>query len=286
MLLSCSQNFFLGITGMGIMMTKKMEKKYIPLASYFDVASQNEITLSFSALENIMGQALPNAAYLNKSWWKKTKPPLTHFLSWTNAGYYVIDVKLGTSVTFSRTQEKIPSDNISENNENTSAYIIRAIEATDARAFILLQEEILQQTDFLYNVENELELTVQQLRKDLTYWKQLKNRTILLCILNGTFAGYAVIHGYKHSKAKHVASIHMAVKKEHQRKGIGSALMNAVEDWASKRDISRLELSVMEHNDAALQLFKKHEFQQEGTRANAIKLKDTFKAEYSFSKIL
>ncbi|CAM5277663.1 N-acetyltransferase OS=Lysinibacillus sphaericus OX=1421 GN=LS41612_02360 PE=4 SV=1 [Lysinibacillus sphaericus] len=124
---------------MGIVMTKKMEKKYIPLASYFDVASQSEITLSFSALENIMGQALPNAAYLNKSWWKKTKPPLTHFLSWTNAGYYVIDVKLGTSVTFSRTQEKISTDHISENNENTSAYIIRAIEASDARAFILLQ---------------------------------------------------------------------------------------------------------------------------------------------------
>jgi len=271
---------------MGIMMTKKMEKKYIPLASYFDVASQNEITLSFSALENIMGQALPNAAYLNKSWWKKTKPPLTHFLSWTNAGYYVIDVKLGTSVTFSRTQEKIPTNNISENNENTSAYIIRAIEASDARAFILLQEEILQQTDFLYNVENELDLTVQQLRKNLAYWKQLKNRTILLCILNGNFAGYAVIHGYKHSKAKHVASIHMAVKEEHQRKGIGSALIKAAEEWASQRDISRLELSVMEHNDAALQLFKKHGFQHEGTRVNAIKLNDTFIAEYSLYKLL
>lgn len=53
---------------MGITMTKKIEKKYIPLANYFDVALQQEITLSFSELENIMGQALPNAAYLNKSW--------------------------------------------------------------------------------------------------------------------------------------------------------------------------------------------------------------------------
>ena len=59
---------------MGITMTKKMEKKYIPLANYFEVALQQEITLSFSELENIMGQALPNAAYLNRSWWKKTKP--------------------------------------------------------------------------------------------------------------------------------------------------------------------------------------------------------------------
>ncbi len=270
---------------MGITMTKKMEKKYIPLANYFEVALQQEITLSFSELENIMGQALPNAAYLNRSWWKKTKPPLSHYLSWTNAGYYVIDVKLGTSVTFSRTQMKTTS-NISKNDDNQSAYIIRAIEASDARSFIHLQEEIFQQTDFMYNIQNELDLTVQQLRKDLVYWKQLKNRTILLCILNGIFAGYAVVHGYKHSKAKHVASIRIAVMEKYQRQGIGSALMKAVESWSKQRDISRLELTVMEHNDNALNLFKKLGFQQGGIRQNAIKLNDAFINEYSLSKIL
>ncbi len=271
---------------MGITMTKKIEKKYIPLANYFDVALQQEITLSFSELENIMGQALPNAAYLNKSWWKKTKPPLSHYLSWTNAGYYVIDVKLGTSVSFSRTQMKSSETNTSNTEENSSAYIIRGIEASDARSFIHLQEEIFQETDFMYNVQNELDLTVQQLRKNLTYWKQLKNRTILLCVLNGIFAGYAVIHGYKQSKARHVASIRLAVKAEHQQKGIGSALMKAVENWSKQHDISRLELSVMEHNNVALHLFTKLGFHQEGIRKNAIKLNNTYINEYSLSKIL
>lgn len=268
------------------MMTKKMEKKYIPLATYFEAASQHEITLSFSALENIMGQSLPNAAYLNTSWWKKTKPPLSHYLSWTDAGYIVIDVKLGTSVTFSRNKAKHSTDIISENNGNSSTYIIRAIEASDARAFINLQEEIFQQTDFMYNVQNELELTVQQLRKNLANWKKLKNRTILLCIVNGLFAGYAVIHGYKHSKAKHVASIRLAVKEEFQRKGIGSSLLEAVEKWSKQRDIKRLELSVMSHNTSALNLFKKLGFQHEGTRLNAIKLNNNFVNEYFMGKIL
>lgn len=272
---------------MGITMTKKMEKKYIPLANYFEVALQQEITLSFSELENIMGQALPNAAYLNKSWWKKTKPPLSHYLSWTNAGYHVIDVRLGTSITFSCTQTKTTVNNLSKNEEkNPSAYIIRGIEASDARSFILLQEEIFQQTDFMYNVQNEVDLTVQQLRKNLTYWKQLKNRTILLCVLNGIFAGYAVVHGYKQTKAKHVASVRLAVKQEYQQKGIGSALMKAVEGWSKQRDISRLELSVMEHNNVALHLFTKIGFKQEGIRQNAIKLNDTFINEYNLSKIL
>ncbi len=98
----------------------------------------------------------------------------------------------------------------------------------------------------------------------------------MLCVLNGLFAGYAVIHGSKHSKAKHVASVRLAVKDEHQQKGIGASLMKAIEKWSTQRDISRLELSVMEHNDVAINLFKKFNFQHEGTRQNAIKLNNTF----------
>ena len=103
---------------MRIIMTKTMEKKYIPLASFFQITTHNEITLSFNALENIIGQSLPNAAYLNMSWWKKTKPPLSHYLSWTNSGFYVVDVKLGASVTFCRNHTRTSTNPDSENNEN------------------------------------------------------------------------------------------------------------------------------------------------------------------------
>ena len=48
-------------------MVKKMEKKYIPLESFFAEVSQNEVTLTYTAIENIVGQPLPNAAYLNNS---------------------------------------------------------------------------------------------------------------------------------------------------------------------------------------------------------------------------
>lgn len=271
---------------MGITMTKIMEKKYIPLETFFKVTTQNEITLSFNALENIIGQTLPNAAYLNTSWWKKTKPPLTHYLAWTNSGFYVIDVKLGNSITFCRNNTAISTNEVPENNENTSGYIIRTIEASDVRAFITLQEEIFQQTNFMYNTPHELQLTVQQLRKDLSNWKKLRNRTILLCILNGAFAGYAVIYGFKYTRLKHVASVHLAVKAEHQRKGIGKSLMQEVENWAKKRAITRLELHVMENNRGAVQLFEKIGFQHEGKRLQSIKLNNAFINEYAMGKII
>ena len=43
-------------------MTTKMEKKYIPLAEFFQNSTQPEVTLTYEAIENIMGQELPNAA--------------------------------------------------------------------------------------------------------------------------------------------------------------------------------------------------------------------------------
>lgn len=271
---------------MRIIMTKTMEKKYIPLASFFQITTHNEITLSFNALENIIGQSLPNAAYLNTSWWKKTKPPLSHYLSWTNSGFYVVDVKLGASVTFYRNHTRTSSNQVSENNKNPSSYIIRSIEASDAKAFINLQEEIFQESEFMYNTPNELELTVQQLRKDLSSWRKMKNRTILICILEGEFAGYAIIHGYKPSKIKHIASIHLAVKAEHHRQGIGQTLMEEVENWSKERAITRLEVSVMTHNVSALRLFEKMGFQHEGKRLQSVMLNNLFIDEYTLSKII
>ena len=71
---------------------KKMEKKYIPLAQFFETCTDNTFTLTYDEIQNIMGHELPNAAFLNSSWWKKTKAPSTHYFAWTNSNYQVIHV--------------------------------------------------------------------------------------------------------------------------------------------------------------------------------------------------
>lgn len=263
-----------------------MERKYIPLAAFFQAVTQNEITLTFDALENIMGQPLPNSAYLNNSWWVKTKPPLSHYLAWLNADFNVTEVKLGTSITFSRNNTNAYSDNVITAGDTPQTYIIRPIETSDAREFIRLQEQIFKQSEFMHSTYTDSPLTVQQVRKKLTEGKRLGNRTVFLCIGNGNFAGYAVVHGYKQSREKHIASISLAVKEEHQQMGIGQSLLKEVTDWAIERQITRLELKVLEHNEKALSLFQKNGFQEEGKRLNAVKLDDSFAHEYYMSKIL
>ena len=162
---------------------KKMEKKYIPLAQFFEACTQSTFTLTYEEIQNIMGHELPNAAYLNVSWWKKTKAPSTHYFAWINNDYYVINVTLGISVTFSCAEQE---EAVNEKPQNT--YITRAIEANDARAYINLQEALFAQSSFGYYAAEERNLTVQQVRKTITDWRKEKTSTVLLCIYNGQSA--------------------------------------------------------------------------------------------------
>lgn len=65
-------------------------------------------------------------------------------------------------------------------------------------------------------------------------------------------------HGY--------GEIGMAVAKEWRGRGVGSALMSAAVDWAREQELHKLSLGVFPHNDAAIALYRKFGFVEEGRR--------------------
>lgn len=260
---------------------KKMEKKYIPLAQFFETCTQTTLTLTYDELQNIMGHELPNAAYLNLSWWKKTKAPSTHFFAWTNSNYKVIHVTLGHSITFTCAQDEVVIEQ-----KPTSTFITRSIEANDARGFINLQEEIFTQSKFHYFEPKEQALTVQQIRKNITEWRKQKTSNIILCIFNGQFAGYVMLQGNEASRTKHIVSIRIAIHESFKHKGLATALLNESENWARSNHISRIEATITVHNDAAISLFNKMKYKVEGTREKAVLLDGQFIDEVYYSKIL
>lgn len=56
----------------------------------------------------------------------------------------------------------------------------------------------------------------------------------------------------------------LAVAPSAQRKGVASALLEAVETYASERKIERLTLRVLSVNTAARALYERHGYQTEG----------------------
>ncbi|MGE7622287.1 N-acetyltransferase family protein [Viridibacillus sp. NPDC096237] len=266
-------------------MENKIEKKYIPLAEYFSSAKGDKIQLSFTEIETIMGHSLPNSSYLNKSWWKKTKPPLKHYLAWVEQGYYVTTIQPGYHVTFEKPSSSDNSD-MDSSDKTMSTYIIRSIETDDARDLIKLFSTLDAETDFMLYGENERDPSVQSLRKKITSLRKNNSSSILVAIVEGQIGGMLSISGNTAPRAKHRASIYLGVMQKFTNQGIGTALLKEAEKWALSNTIQRLELSVCKSNTIAINMYNKMGFEIDGERQRSLKINDQYEDEFYMSKLL
>jgi RimJ/RimL family protein N-acetyltransferase len=69
-----------------------------------------------------------------------------------------------------------------------------------------------------------------------------------------------------HPASGHVADVGLMVAAGHRREGVGTALLDAAEDWARGAGIRKLELHVFPHNEAALALYEHAGYRREGYR--------------------
>ncbi|HLF03128.1 MAG TPA: GNAT family N-acetyltransferase [Anaerolineales bacterium] len=90
----------------------------------------------------------------------------------------------------------------------------------------------------------------------------------LLACIEGDAVGEVTLQTFPNApRRRHVGTIFMAVRDDWQGKGAGTALMQAAVDLADKwLNIARLELEVYTDNEPAIRLYKKFEFELEGTR--------------------
>ena len=80
-------------------------------------------------------------------------------------------------------------------------------------------------------------------------------------------AGSQVIGNMHVSASRHgFGDLGMLVDRSWRGRGVGSALMQAAIDWAREQELHKLCLEVFPHNTAAITLYRKHGFIEEGRR--------------------
>jgi putative acetyltransferase len=89
----------------------------------------------------------------------------------------------------------------------------------------------------------------------------------LVACVHDRLVGTVGLHRtHKSPRRRHAAGIGLAVQDDWQRKGVGSALLEAVLNLADNwLNYTRLELTVFTDNEAAIALYKKFGFAIEGT---------------------
>jgi RimJ/RimL family protein N-acetyltransferase len=88
---------------------------------------------------------------------------------------------------------------------------------------------------------------------------------------DGTLVGRLSIGRDPHPASTHVADVGLMVAHDARRQGVGTALLRAAVDWARGAGIRKLELHVFPWNEAAIRLYERFGFVQEGYRREQYK---------------
>ena len=93
------------------------------------------------------------------------------------------------------------------------------------------------------------------------------SHSLIACVGNQV-VGHIVLHGDTLARRRHVGKLGLAVHEDHQSKGIGRAMLDAVINLADNwLNLARIELTVYTDNTPAIKLYQAAGFVTEGTAA-------------------
>jgi RimJ/RimL family protein N-acetyltransferase len=163
---------------------------------------------------------------------------------------------------------------------------IREVHEGDAEAFLDLLTRIDAETDFMLLEAGERVTTVEEQRERIKGILSKENQTILAALHAGQFVGYLVAIGGEVRRIRHRAYVVIGVLQDFTGRRIGTRLFTALEIWARRHGVERLELTVRTDNERGTGLYSKMGFEIEGLKRRSLKVKGRYVNEYYMAKIL
>jgi RimJ/RimL family protein N-acetyltransferase len=113
-------------------------------------------------------------------------------------------------------------------------------------------------------------------RRYLRAIRRYPNAAVFVCEDDGVIVGRLSIARDQHPASVHVADLGLIVAASHRRRGIGTALLDAAVAWGRESDVHKLELHVFPWNRAAIALYERYGFVEEGYRRNHYRRGDEY----------
>jgi ribosomal protein S18 acetylase RimI-like enzyme len=140
---------------------------------------------------------------------------------------------------------------------------IRPARPRDARSFAELIASVAAERRYLRS-EEVLPLRVYRSRFRRSWTSR---EAQIVAVEDGRVVGHLFIQRETHPVTEHVASIGIAVAPDRRGGGVGSALMSHAIRWARSVGVEKIVLAVYPHNTAAIALYRKFGFVDEGRLA-------------------
>jgi ribosomal protein S18 acetylase RimI-like enzyme len=134
------------------------------------------------------------------------------------------------------------------------------------KSSIVVREAGLDDLDAIEGIENESFETDRVSRRSLRAFLRAPRRPVIAATMDGELAGYALVSLRKGSRIARIYSL--AVAARFARRGVGRALLQACEAYASRSGRATLALEVRYDNASAIALYESSGFRQFGEHRN------------------
>ena len=142
---------------------------------------------------------------------------------------------------------------------------VRAAEPADAAELVALASAVSAEPEGWLLADSRWRSVADE-RRWIRALRRHPDAVLLVAELEGVVAGRLSISRDPHPSSAHVADLGLMVAARYRRRGIGSALLAAAEEWARSAGVSKLELHVFPHNESAIALYEKAGYEREGYR--------------------
>lgn len=148
---------------------------------------------------------------------------------------------------------------------------LREAQSEDAEALLLLGRALLSETDFFIRRPEERARNPEEMRRVIDHYAILPAGVMLTVWDGETPVAEAVLSAGTLSRTAHVGTLGIGVLKPYWGRGLGNALMTALESAAQEAVLERLEFTVLAHNRRARGFYGALGYVEEGVRRRSIR---------------
>jgi RimJ/RimL family protein N-acetyltransferase len=153
------------------------------------------------------------------------------------------------------------------------AVSIRSAQPEDAESLLAYIRAVAAETEFFVMEPNEFPSTDEQERQWIREHLDRPGWLALVAEAAGAINGNVSFENGSHRRIAHRGTIGISVTKDWRGKGIGTALLQTLIEWAEANPlIEKLSLAVFANNENAIGLYRKLGFVEEGRQPRDVKL--------------
>ncbi len=150
--------------------------------------------------------------------------------------------------------------------------VVRSASPDDAPALLAHTKDIVGERAFMVTAPEEFTLTEEAQRRWIIRRADHPTWVALTAYVGPRSAGFLHLDSDPRKRLEHCGVVHMSVAEEYRGRGVGTALMRSVLDYAAKSPIlEKVCLSVFAQNHPAIGLYLKVGFEQDGYRKKIYK---------------